>query len=355
LKPARLTKSIVDTFMPKTSPLHDAVWARQLAEQLKTGGHPVKRLLAEAGIVPRSLNAEGGRLPFNLIATFFELAADAAGDNCLGLRFGQTRDARDAGLIGYVGLSSPTVLGALRNLDRYRRVFSDAVEIRADALEETGILCWNFCAPPTLRKRQLIEFSATNLVRFLRKTTGRNLTPEGVSFSHPRNERIREFERFFGCPVDFATPENRICFKLQDIHLPIHTADDRLLSILEEHCRIVLDRHDVAPPSIIERVERLVVDRLTTDEAKAEVIATELGMSRRTLARRLAELGTSFNAIVEALRQELALTYLRDSNLSQTEIAFLLGYTEVSSFNHAFRRWTGKTPGQVRQGAEAMA
>jgi AraC-like DNA-binding protein len=341
--------------MPETSPLHDAVWARQLAEQLKTSGQPVKRLLAEVGIEPRSLNAEGARLPFDRIATFFELAADAMGDDCLGLRFGQTRESRDAGLIGYVGLSSPTVLGALRNLDRYRQVFSDAIEIRADALEETGILRWDFRASPTQRKQQFLEFSATNLVRFLRKVTGRNLVPESTSFSHPRNEHIREFERFFGCPVDFAAPENHIRFKLQDIRLPIHTADDKLLRILEEHCRVVLDRYEVAPPSLIERVERLVVDRLTTDEAKAEIIATELGMSKRTFARRLTDLGTSFNAIVETLRRELALTYLRGSSLSQTEIAFLLGYTEVSSFNHAFRRWTGKTPGQVRQGTGAVA
>ena len=86
--------------MPNISPSHDAVWVRQLAAELKIKGHPAKNLLAQVGVEARTINAEGARIPFDKYAAFFELAAEATGDDCLGLSFGSTRDVRDVGLLG---------------------------------------------------------------------------------------------------------------------------------------------------------------------------------------------------------------------------------------------------------------
>ena len=336
--------------MSRPSPKHDAVWAQQLAAELKLKGHSVKRLLAQVGLNERGLNAEGARIPFDKYATFFELAAEATGDTCLGLHFGQTRDARDTGLIGYVGLSSPTVADAIKNISRYRRVFSDAIEVDAGDLEESGRLCWGFRTSVAHRFIQASEFSTVNLLRALRQMTGRNLTPNMVSLAHPRNHRIKEFERFFGCTVQFGSHKNVIEFKLVDLHIPLLTADNRLLTILRAHCEEVLSRRTEPTPTLVETVERLITDRLTRGDAKLESVATELGMSPRTLSRRLTEQSTTFNAIIEVLRKELALKFLQDSNLVLTEIAFLMGYTEISTFSHAFKRWTGTSPAAYRRG-----
>ena len=138
-------------------------------------------------------------LPFEKIATFFERASEVSGDDCLGFRFAHSRDVRDAGLLGYIGLSSPTVLAALRNLERYSRVFSDAIEFSSDNLEETGILSWRFRASATVYQRQFTEFSLTNVVQTFRSLTGRPLIPVHVAFSHPRNSRLKDFDGFFGC------------------------------------------------------------------------------------------------------------------------------------------------------------
>jgi AraC-like DNA-binding protein len=335
----------------ETSFVQSAVWARQLVEKLKVEGHPTKSILAEAGIDPRVLNTTGAMLPFERIATLFERASEVSGDDCLGFRFAQSRDVRDAGLLGYIGLSSPTVLAALRNLERYSRVFSDAIEFQSGELEETGILGWRFRASATVYQRQFTEFSITNVVQTFRALTGRSLIPHQVAFSYPRNAHLKDFDTYFGCSVEFAAPRNHIKFRLSDLHLQLQTADDRLLEVLQENCRDVLSRREVAPPSLIERVERLIVDRLTSGEARLDKVATELGMSSRTLTRRLAELDTSFNDIVDDLRRELALAYLRDSKFSLTEIAFLLGYAEAAGFTTAFKRWTGMTPGQARLNA----
>jgi AraC-like DNA-binding protein len=107
-------------------------------------------------------------------------------------------------------------------------------------------------------------------------------------------------------------------------------------------------KHRKRSPSLIEAVERLIVDRLSNAKARSDIVAKELAMSSRSLSRALAKLGTSFHAIVETLRKDLAHKYLKQSNLTLKEITFLLGYTDISSFNHAFKKWTGKTPKQVR-------
>jgi hypothetical protein len=112
-----------------------AIWARQLAEELAKQGYPATQLLAQAGLTERDLQGKDARIPFLKSAAFFELSADATENSNLGLEFAQSRDIRDTGLIGFVGLNSPTVKDTLKNLSHYRRVMSDALEIDVDELE----------------------------------------------------------------------------------------------------------------------------------------------------------------------------------------------------------------------------
>ncbi len=335
--------------MPTGSPKHDAVWVRQLADELQSGGHPARQMLREVGLDRRRLEGEGARIPFAAHAAFFEVAARQTSDSCLGLHFGQTRDIRDAGLLGYVGLSSPTVMDGLKNLWRYRRVFSDAAEIDVVELESFGRIRWWFHGASGAAVRQAVEFAASNQVRAIREATGRQVAPLSVSFAHLRDEDTAVFDRYFGCPVRFGADGNATVFRRTDLALPLSTADNRLLAILRGYCEEVLARKPMHPPTLVEQVERLVADRLTNGETAMPEVAALLGLSPRTFSRRLAALGTSYNAIVDELRRELAERYLRDSLLSLSEIAFLLGYTEVSTFNHAFRRWTGTTPSAFRK------
>ena len=325
-----------------------AIWVRQLADALAKQGYPVGQLLTQAGISERALQGKDARLPFTKNAAFFELAAEATDNSNLGLEFAQSRDTRDAGLLGYVGLNSPTVKDALKNLSRYRHVMSDALEINVDELEKRGTVHWWRRGLAPARCRQYMEFGTTNIIRGLREVTKRRLKPVRVTFAHPRNARIKEFEQFFGCPVEFGRRTNLIELSQTDLSVPIINADKRLLDVLRTYCAEVLAKHRQQPPSLIETVERPIVDRLSNAEARIDIVAKELGMSSRSLSRALAKLGTSFHAIVEALRKDLALKYLEQSDLTLKEITFLLGYTDISSFNHAFKRWTGKTPKQVR-------
>lgn len=339
--------------MTGSAPQHDAVWIRQLAAELQRAGCAADQILGQAGVDRQKIAADGARLPFSKHAAVFELAAEAMQDPCLGLNFGRSRDTRDAGLIGYVGLASPSLVDALKNLARYRRVFSDAAEMDVSDLLTDGSMRWWFHGSGVSGARQCVEFSAANLLRAVRGLVGEPITPLQVSFVHPRRDGRADFEAFFGCKVVFGAAENVIVLRKADLARPIRSADDRLLALLLRYCEEVLSRHSAPPPALVERVERMIADRLSKGEARLATVAAACGMSTRSLTRRLAEHGTSFKDLVENLRRELALRYLEETTLSLTEIAFLLGYSEVSSFNHAFRRWTGKTPSTVRSRVRA--
>jgi AraC-like DNA-binding protein len=339
--------------MAPTLPKHDAIWVRELVADLKARGLPTENLLAEVGLSEDSLKAEGARIPFTKHAALLELAARMTGDDTLGLHFAQTRDTRDAGLLGYVGLSSPTLMDAIENLARYRRVFSDATDLQLDTLRTDGRLSWRIRDGATDSVRQSVEFMATNWIRAFRDATKSRIVPVSLSFTHKRTENIDEFERFFGCPVRFNRQANSLRIELSDLNRRIVTADDKLLGLLRQYCQDILSSRPEQAPLLVERVERVIADRLADGHAKLDVVAAEVGMSPRSLSRRLSELGTSFNELIEGLRKQIAHRYLHETNLSCTQIAFVLGYSDVSSFNHAFKRWSGETPTAARNSVSA--
>ncbi|MCP4383918.1 MAG: AraC family transcriptional regulator, partial [Hyphomicrobiales bacterium] len=181
-----------------------------------------------------------------------------------------------------------------------------------------------------------------------RAFTGRDITPLEVNFVHDRRDRLSDVARFFGCKVAYRQDRARIVLKAKDMAAPIATADDRLLKILRAHCEAILKEHGTRETGVLQKVERRIIDLLPKGSAKAKVIATDLGMSDRTLTRKLALEGTSFDSVLDRLRHQLAVQYVTASDLSLTQIAFLLGYANQPAFSTAFRRWSGKSPSELR-------
>jgi len=335
---------------PATFPKHGAVYAKKLADDLLDQGFSEHQVFYGSGMSRAALEPDKPVAEFHRIATFFEHAADLTGDDILGFVRGQKRDMRRSGLISYIGLASPTVMDFLQNMTRYRRVFSDAIDVNCDALESDGVLIWHFSVPAKIKRRQFVEFGASGLVHGIRQVANRRICPNLVTFGHARNANTDAFARYFGCEVRFKDTCNSLHFKADDLALPLITADDELYKVLRNCCEHALQIKSRNIPSLVIEVERAISDRLSKGEATQDDVARALGMSPRTLSRRLADEGTTFFRTLEELRQALAMNYLRDSGLALAEIAFLLGYSGLSSFNDAFKRWTGKTPGQYRSG-----
>jgi AraC-like DNA-binding protein len=327
----------------------DAIWAKRVSEALKAAGLPADNIIKRAGIKPYLLNREAARVPFRQHAKLLHLAAQVTGKESFGLDLAaKGTDPRDNGLLVYAALSSKSFGEALKVVQRYLHVLNEAadVDVKVSSVAATlGVHLFDF---GVLEPGQAVEFGMANLVRSLRFLTGVQLRPVEVTFIHPRKHELAKFERFFGCPVRFGTRQNTVVFSRRQLALPIATADPRLLGILTSYGDEILAARVDKSPDLRRQVEKIVMKRLSRGEAETQTVAHELGMSGRTLARRLSELGATFAQILDDLRHVLAVTYLREGSLAPSQVAFLLGYSELSGFIHAFKRWTGTTPGEWR-------
>ncbi len=325
-----------------------AVWTRIVADDLRLHRKDATGLFAKAGINLRTANRDDARIPLKSQAHLLEISARELGDDCYGLHLSSKVEIRDADALGYIGLASPTLGEALASLERYARVFNQGARIKLLTDNDTAIVELNSVDPSILQQRQQMEFSAGLLVHAYRVFTGRNITPIEVGFIHDRRGGQRELTRLFGCKVAYLQRQARIVLKLKDLNIPIATADNRLLKILLAHCEAVLRDQGTYDEGLLPKVERKVLDLLPQGRARAKVIAAQLGISDRTLTRRLFGLGISFDGIVDRLRHQLALKYVTGSDLSLTQVAFLLGYASQPAFSLAFKRWTGRPPSDVR-------
>jgi AraC-like DNA-binding protein len=327
----------------------DAVWVKLAARRLEQRGISAAALLQKAEIKPYVLNQKSARVPFYQHARLLDLAGKATDNGCFGLELAANEgDPRDNGLLAYTALSSKTFGEALKVLERYLHVFNEAVEVSVELLPRDVKIDYHISDASSAMSRQAIEFGAANLVRSLRFLTNSRLRPLEVRFRHARDNEIAKFRKFFGCPVHFGTRQNSLVFSRSQLSLPIATADERLYGLLTGYCEAILASRPVGSADLRQQVERIIAKLLCRGDAETEAVAHELGLSVRTLARRLSDVGVSFAQILDELRHQLALKYLGDADLSLSQIAFLLGYSELSAFSHAFRRWTNTTPSDWR-------
>ncbi len=333
-----------EEFMPSVRKI-DAVWARQIAELLEVRGLPPQLVLREVGLDWKKVREPDARIPYAKHAALLEAAAEHLDDPCFGLHFASRVDILDAGTIGYVVANSPKLGDAFRNLATYHRVITEGVRLGLKIEDRFAVVSMEIIDPMVRRQQQIYEAGATMIVNLSRFVTGRRLIPEWVEFRHSRKDDLDEFERYFGSAVHFGRRRTAVILKRAHLDLPCRSADERLLRVLKGYCDEILTQRSEAR-DLKNDIEHLVATQLPSGAVTKEHVARELGMSPRTLARRLDSLGTSFGQILDGVRHQLALRYLGEPDARTSQIAYLLGYSEPSAFNHAFRRWTGVSPSE---------
>lgn len=280
---------------------------------------------------------------------FLEEAGRLLEDDCFGLHLAQETDPREFGAIYYVSASSDTALDAVVNLMRFVRVVN-AVE--AFTLHKSGhqiVLEGRSITGIEGFGRHMFEYGDAVFLCVLRELTGKRIKPTLLEFDHERTTSKEELVAFFGCPIKFGCPVHRVVFERNELEAPLLTADSHLNQMVRGFLETALGKREYASTPMRARVEKIVSKLLPNGKASVENVAREMSMSTRTIARRLADEGLTYTTLVDELRRDIALRYLENPELELTEIAWLLGYTEVSSFNHAFRRWQGRSPTAYRK------
>src|SRR5262245_972112 len=281
---------------------------------------------------------------------FVELAATKLKDDCLGFHLAQKYDLRGIGLLHYVLASSGTLGEALRRGARYSAIVNDGVALKFREGKDIAINL-EYVGIPRHSDRHQIECLMATLVRTCRELTNRHLLASRVSFIHRRSGDTSEFNAFFGCDVTFGAAVDEVAFSNSIGKMPVVGADPYLNEILLKYCQEALADRPTARSSFGLGVENAIALQLPHGNAQLSEIARKLGVSQRTLARRLSSEGLTFAGVLQRLKSDLAKRHLADETLSISEIAWLLGYQDVSAFTHAFKRWTGKSPRAARQHA----
>lgn len=280
---------------------------------------------------------------------FLNLISDALSDDSLGLHLAQLPDLREIGLLYYVLASSDKLIDALQRGARYSALVNDGVYQECFGGKRVGIT-FHYVGVSRQTDRHQIEFWMIILVRLCRALTRQQVVPIRTQFVHDRHRFRAEYSHYFGNNIRFGAPIDEIVFGREVGDLPVVGADPYLNKLLIKYCEDAIARNAFESSSFKLLVGRTIARLLPHGAARAARVARELGVSERTLARRLRIEKVTFSMVLDNMRRALADRHLADTELSVKHVAWLLGYKEVASFSHAFKRWTGQSPRQVRVG-----
>ncbi len=319
---------------------------KPIGAALESYGIDSTALLAKAGVEPESLTDPWKLVSVSVRNRVWELAVEATGDPCFGLRAGAHLRPPMLGYLGYSLLASSTLLAMFNRLTRFMKVVStDAVHKVEEIDGEYRIQIILF--ESNLRPEG-IDGWLMMLVKLCRDMYSANFKPLRIETKRsPPAGCTQEMERIFDCPVNFSS--NRIA-----LYISAHDMQAKLPGAVREmavqHDRVLsnyLEKYQA--PDVLTRVRVLITKMLPSGECSKVEIANRCHMSPRTLQNRLSNAGTSYSNLVDQVRKELAIEYIKQPHRGLHEITFLLGFTDSSSFSRAFKHWTGVAPSKYKR------
>lgn len=309
----------------------------------------VDRIFGHSGLAPEMACSPTLQLSLTSYCQLFEQSSRLTKNDNFGLWFGNQFNPRDLGLWGYAAISAPTLGAALSTLVELFPLHQQSSSMRLGmGSEGLSKLEYRVEAPEIVERRQDAELSLGMFQNVIRECLGSSWCADEVHFEHPRPEGWRDHERAFGAPVYYSQPTNALLLNHKQLSAPMPAYDLRLLTAMKQCLELLAERSDL-PPSITDRVRVIVRASLPEGIPALEDISAELRLPIRTLLRELHYDGLSYRSLVEMTRRDLALYYVRQRQLPFSEIAFLLGYSELSAFSRAVQRWTGMSPRALRK------
>ena len=302
-------------------------------------------MIGESDYTPGRDGRAHFRLAFDDYDRLRTTVADLIADPAIGLRSADHIHPSHFGALGYSWLASSSLLTGFRRIQRYGRMFNDRETWQIEEGENEVVMTLQISAP-IRRPDEVADSFLAGLTALCRLNYGQHLSPDRVTLTRPIPDDPSPWFSFFRCPVDFASDANRPVLSMRKATKPLSGADPQLAALHErviERYLASLDHGDV-----LTRARVQIIDQLHSGDLTEETVAGALNMTPRTLHRKLQEHGESFRTLLAGVRKNLVKGYLGDPDLTLTEVAFLLGYSDASSFSRAFRRWFGTSPSASR-------
>lgn len=307
-------------------------------------------VLRRAGLTRSLLRDPEQRIPARAAVDLLEDSAALSGSPTYGLRMAELRHLSDFGVVGLLIPHQPTLRDAVATIIRHRRLLNESLAVQFEEVGRTAVLREELMSDRPAR--QATELAVAVLFRMCRGLLGERWKPRGVRFTHAAPADLQAHRRVFACRVDFGAEFNGIVCTAAELDAPTPGADPVMARHVE---RFVETLAPAGPQSIAQEVRRALYLGLPSGHAGIDQVASGLGLSVRTLQRRLDQAGVGFGALLDDVRGELAERYLRMPHYTLGRVSELLGYAMPSAFTRWFGARFGVAPRDWRRAACATA
>jgi len=304
--------------------------------------------LISVGLDPRGDTEMGQMISDTAYYDMLErISAEMGGGWALPVHTGASMECDDYGAFGLAWKTAPTLRGSFARAERYWRLLTSVTEYE---LRQEAEGAWFLLHRAGMRRLGLCmsnEASLASVLSISRQVAPMPVTPLEVRFQHPAPSDLTAHQAYFGCPIQFDADRDGLLLPVEALTRRNRMGDEAITRFLLPHLDVELKRLE-AERSLTEMVHDAVASALSDGIPKMPAIARRMGMSERTLQRRLSDEGLSFQALVDSARRDLAEGLLVQSDYSLAEVAFLTGFSEQSAFSRAFKRWSHQTPAAYR-------
>lgn len=316
-------------------------WPRVLADF----GVDADALFAECGLASEDFADPENVVPIGIIGRLLARSVEVSGCDHIGVLIGRSAQLASLGAVGFLMQSAPNVGAALQDMERHLHVHDRAAILSLDFESRFAVLGYRVTALGVDALDQIYCIAGLAGSNIMRALCGRGWRPYEVRLPLARPGNARPLREALDAPLRFDAERLSLVFPANDLQRPLATADSLLHRMMSERVR-ELERFTRSGP--VERVRRLLRTLVFLPKCTPALVAARLGVSLRTLNRRLAEEGTSVHRLREEVAAELACQLLLGTSKTAGEVAVILGYSDASAFTRAFRRWCGIAPAKWR-------
>lgn len=319
-----------------------------LAEQF--GANPAQ-IMEEAGLRPEDLANPESRIPLEKERQVWCTIVKQTGREDIGLICGQNLPIRVASVIGYVMMNAPTIAVAIQKMCAYQRLVGNSMGM-AHTIDRNHyyvkVLMWTDWVEEL---RFTMDVMMAAIISWTENNTIQKIRPFEAGFSYQKPKNYKDYEKMFEpAPVFWGMEESYVAYTTAQMNSPVISANPNLFEHFDRMTRKVLEKQN-NDKKISYKVKQLIIEILKGDVPTLDLVAQQLTFSKRNLQTKLKQEGQSFQNLLNEVRKELAQQYLKEKQVSKSEIAYLLGFSEVAVFSRNFKKWTGITPTEYQLSA----
>ena len=327
-----------------------ALYVNQLLKLAAGMGADCDQLLADADLNPNELTDDDNRIDLTYLMRLGRGAIRQTGRPDIGLQLGAHSHISSLGYVGLAAMTAKTLGDALNILVRYEHLNSQCYRGTSQLVEEGGHMALTFysIAPYNAYTCFVVDGVLGAWAKLTHLLTGVTGLVRKVDIEFDAPSYGDDYQAAFGCEVRFGAPRNAVVMNAADMAIPLPDSSPQLHDKLIQHCDERLNQIALAD-SYRNKVLKVLGTMLHGQTPSIDEVALKLGMPSWTLRRKLKEEDSAYQSLVDEMRRDVAMSYMKNTDLSFGEISYLLGFSTPGAFQRAFKRWSGQTPGEFRK------